>query len=33
MAAMSDAAPVPVDGGEGGVTSVLTVTWALGPAV
>ena len=33
MAAMSDAAPVPVDAGEGGVTSVLTVTWALGPAV
>ena len=33
MAAMSDAAPVPVDAGEGGVTSVLTVTWALGPSV
>jgi len=32
-ASAAGAPPVPVDGGEGGVTSVLTVTWALGPAV
>lgn len=34
MMAMADSAGgMPVDAGEGTVTSVLTVTWALGPAV
>ncbi len=34
MMAMADSAGgIPVDAGEGTVTSVLTVTWALGPAV
>lgn len=27
------AAPPPIDGGEGSVTAVITVTWALGPAL
>jgi uncharacterized protein len=32
-AAAADAAPMPIDAGEGTVTETLTVTWALGPAV
>lgn len=33
MAAAAPGGGVPVDAGEGAVTSVLTVTWALGPSV
>jgi len=33
LAAASPSGGVPVDAGEGAVTSVLTVTWALGPSV
>jgi len=34
MMAMADSsAGVPIDGGEGSVDAVITVTWALGPAV
>jgi uncharacterized protein YggE len=33
MAMASEAAGAPIDAGEGTVTSVVTVTWALGPAV
>jgi uncharacterized protein YggE len=33
MAAEAAAAPPPIDGGEGSVAAVITVTWALGPAL
>ena len=33
MAAADSGGGMPVDGGEGSVNAVVTVTWALGPSV